>query len=135
MSTVTKALGMGYKRSAEVIRSGRMIPYSLEVCFKDYDLEKARSLADPDKIDKAYHLVIEAAELKIQTEKRRNWYYWAKPGRARSSPDIGAERAFKEFYRGDPLTMEEKAVVLGSLSIQIEEELSVLKKERDTIKI
>ncbi len=135
MNLKTKAFGMGYKHAAEVLGSGRAIPYNLEACFRDYDLEKARSIADPDKIDEAVRMVFEGAEHKIQTEEKRNWYYWAKPRRARSSPDIGAERAFKEFYQGEPLTAEEKMVVLGSLSIQIEEELNVLKKERDTIKI
>ena len=135
MSLFIKALGMGYKRTAEVIRSGRLVPSNLEACFRDHDLEKARSIADSAKIDQAYQMVMDGAEAKIQTEERRNWYYWAKPRSARSSPDIGAERAFKEFYQGEPLTAEEKIIVLGSLSITIEEELNALKKERDTIKI
>ncbi|MBU2511913.1 hypothetical protein KJ966_11285 [bacterium] len=135
MNLKTKALGLGYKHAADVLGSGRAIPYSLEACFRDYDLEKARLLADPDKIDKAFRMVIEGAEHRIQTEDKRNWYYWAKPRGVRSSPDIGAEKAFKEFYKGEPLTKEEKVVVLGSLSIKIEEELNALKKERDTIRI
>ncbi len=135
MNLKTKAFGMGYKHVAEVLGSGRAIPYNLEACIKEFDSEKARSIADPEKIDTAFQMVIEGAEHKIKTEEKRNWYYWAKPRRARSSPDIGAERAFKEFYKGEPLTDEEKVVVLGSLSIKIEEELNMLKKERDTIKI
>ncbi len=124
---------MGYKRAAEVIGTGRAIPYNLETCFRDNDVEKARSIADPDKIDTAFHMVIDGAENKIETEEKRNWYYWAKPRGKRSSADFGAKKAFKEFYKGEPLTAEEKAVVMGSLSIKIELELNELKKERDII--
>ncbi len=100
----------------------------------DGDLEKIRSMADPDKITAAYQMVMEGAERKIQAEERRNWYYWAKPRGKRTSADLGAENVFKEFYQGEPLSDEEKIVVIGSLAIQIEEELHELKKERDTIK-
>ncbi len=135
MNLSTKARIMGYKRAAEVIGTGRTIPYNLESCFRDNDVDKARLIADPDKIDAAFHMVLNGAESKIETEEKRNWYYWAKPRGKRSSAEFGAEKAFKEFYKGEPLTAEERAVVLGSLSIKIEEELNELKKERDTIKI
>jgi hypothetical protein len=128
-----KASGMGHKYLAKVIQSGRAIPYKLESCLRDGDLEKVRLMADPDKIDAAYQMVMEGAEHKIQTEERRNWYYWAKPRGRRTSADLGAENVFKEFYQGEPLSDEEKAVVIGVLAIQIEEELSELKKERDKI--
>lgn len=126
---------MGYKHAAEVLRSGRSIPYNLEACFRDQDAEKAQSIADPNKIDVAFRMVIDGAEGKIEAEEKRNWYYWAKPRGNRSSPEYGAEKAFKEFYRGEPLTAEEKQVVLASLAIKIGEELNELKKERDIIRI
>ncbi len=134
MNLSVKASGMGHKHLAEVIRSGRAIPFKLESCLRDGDLEKIRSMADPDKINAAYQMVIEGAERKIEAEERRNWYYWAKPRGKKTSADLGAENVFKEFYQGEPLTDEEKIVVIGALAIQIEEELHELKKERDTIK-
>lgn len=133
MNLSIKALGIGHKHLAEVIKSGRTIPYNLEACLRDGDMTKALDLADPDKIDVAYHMVMEAAESKILAEEKRNWYYWAKPRGRRTSADLGAENVFKEFYQGVPLSEEEKTVVLGVLAIQIEEELSELKKDRDKI--
>ncbi len=135
MNLTTKALVMGYKHASEVLRSGRSISYNLEACFRDHNIEKAKSIADPNKIDIAFLMVINGAEIRIESEEKRNWYYWAKPRGRKSSPEYGAEKAFKEFYKGEPLTKEEKLVVLGSLAIKIEEELDALKKERDTIKI
>lgn len=135
MSLSINALGMGYKHTAKVISSGRAIPYNLEACFRNRDIEKAHSIADPDKIDSAYHMVFDAAEKKIESEEKRNWYYWAKPRGRKTSPDLGAENIFKDFYKGETLTDEEKKVVLGALAIQIEEELNILKKERDAIRI
>ncbi len=126
---------MGYKHAADVLKSGRSIPFNLEACFRDQDSEKAQSIADPNKIDIAFNMVIDGAEGKIESEEKRNWYYWAKPRRSKSSPEYGAEKAFKEFYKGETLTIEEKQVVLASLAIKIEEELHELKKERDIIKI
>lgn len=128
------ALGMGYKHAARVIQSGRLIPANLETCFRNRDMEKARLIADPDKIDKAYQMVFKAAEEKIASEEKRNWYFWAKPRGRKTSPDLGAENVFKEFYEGNPLTEEEKKIVLGVLAIQIEEELDILKKERDAVR-
>jgi len=128
-----KAAGIGQKQLAEVIRSGRAIPYSLESCLRDGDLEKIHSMLDPDKIAAAYQMVMEGAKGKIQAEERKNWYYWAKPRGRRTSADLGAENVFKEFHQGEPLSDEEKAVVIGVLAIQIEEELNELKKERDKI--
>jgi len=133
MNLSVKASGMGHKHLAEVIRSGRTIPYSLESCLRDGGLEEVHSMADPDKIDAAYQMVMEGAGCKIQAEEWRNWYYWAKPRGRRTSADLGAENAFKEFYQGEPLSDEEKAVVIGALAIQIEEELHELKKDRDKI--
>ncbi len=126
---------MGFKHLAHVIRSGRTIPYSLEACLRDEDQEKVRSIANPDKIDTAYQMVLKGAEGRIEAEEKRNWYYWAKPRGRRTSADLGAEKVFKEFYLGAPLTEEETVVLLGALAIKIEEELNELKKERDTIKI
>ena len=133
MNLVTKALGMGYKLTAKVIGAGKAIPYNLEACIRDYDLEKARLIADPEKIDNAYRMVFEEAEHRIQTIEKRNWYYWAKPKRSYSSAEYGAERVFKDLYKGELLTDEEKQVVLAALAIQIEEELRELKKERNII--
>ena len=135
MNLTTKALIMGHKLAADVLRSGRSIPANLESAFRDHDQEKARSIADPDKIDVAFNMVVNGAENKIAAEEKRNWYYWAKPRGRKSSPEYGAEKAFKEFYNGESLTLEEKQVVLGILAIKIEEELNNLKKERDSIKI
>ena len=133
MNLSIKALGMGHKHLAEVLRSGRTVPYNLEACLRDGDLEKVRSLADPEKIETAYHMVIEGAEGRFQTEEKRNWYFWAKPRGRRTSADLGAEKVFKEFYQGAALSEEETKVVLGALAIKIEEELNELKKERDII--
>lgn len=124
---------MGHKKLAKVIQSGRAIPSKLESCLRDGDREKVRLMADPDKIDAAYRMVMEGAERLIQTEERRNWYYWAKPRGRRTSADLGAENVFKDFYQGEPLSEGEKAVIIGALAIQIEEELNELKKERDKI--
>jgi len=135
MNLSIKVSAMGHKHAALVISSGRAIPYNLEACFRDGDSEKACSIADPEKIDAAYHSVFDAAVRKIEAEEKRNWYFWAKPRGRRTSPDLGAENIFKDFYQGEPLTEEEKKIVLGSLAITIEEELNILKKERDTIKI
>jgi hypothetical protein len=134
MSLSIKALSLGHKHLAEVIRSGRAIPPNLETCLRDGDQDKVLSLADPHKIDAAFQMVWAGAEDKINTEERRNWYFWAKPRGRRTSADLGAENVFKEFYRGESLTDEEKKVVLGVLAIRIEEELHELKKERDIIK-
>jgi len=133
MNLSMKALGIGHKHLAEVIRSGRSIPNKLEASLRDGDLEKTLALANPDKINAAFHMVIDGAESKIQAEEKRNWYYWAKPRGRKTSADLGAEKVFKEFYQGEPLSEEEKQVVLAVLAIQIEEELNELKKERDKI--
>lgn len=133
MSLSIKASGMGHKNLAKVIQSGRSIPYKLESCLRDGDFEKVRSMADPEKIDAAYRMVMEGAEQSIQAEERRNWYHWAKPRGHRTSADLGAENVFREFYQGEPLSDEEKVVVIGVLAIQIEEELTELKKEREKI--
>lgn len=125
---------MGHKHAAKVIKTGRGIPSNLETCLREGDAAKAKAIADPTKIDKAYHMVFDGALHRIETEERTNWYFWAKPRGHRTSPEVGAERAFKEFYKGEPLTPEEKNVVLSSLAINIEEELNELKKERDAIK-
>ena len=135
MDLSTKAVILGYKRVAEIIRSGRTIPYELEASIRDQDKEKAMTIADPQKIDHAYESVLDGMEHAIETIEKRNWYYWAKPKRAKSSPEYGAERGFKEFYKGESLTTEEKQVTLAALAIRIEEELNILKKERDTIRI
>jgi len=135
MNVTTKAMIMGYKLASEVLKSGRSISAKLEACFREHDTEKARSIADPAKMDTAFDMVVNGAEAKIEAEEKRNWYYWAKPRGRKSSPEFGAEKAFKEFYRGDTLTIDEKQVVLGALSMMIEEELNELKKERDTIRM
>ena len=126
---------MGHKHVAEILKTGRAISYNLEACLKEGNFEKARAIADPDKIDKAYHIVTEGAERRIQAEEKVNWYLWAKPRGQRTSADLGAENAFKEFYKGESLSEEEKKVLLGSLAIKIEEELKTLTKERNTIRM
>lgn len=81
MNLTTKALIMGHKLAADVLRSGRSIPAGLEAAFRDHNQEKARLTTDPDKIEVAFHMVINGAESKIAAEEKRNWYYWAKPRR------------------------------------------------------
>lgn len=135
MNLSIKAASMGHKHLTAVIRSGRTIPYNLEASLRDGDSEKVKTLADPSRIDLAYTMVLEGAESEIQTIEKRNWYHWAKPRGRKTSADLGAENVFKAFYQGEPLTDEERVVVLGALAIQIEEELNELKKERNIIKI
>ena len=135
MNFELKVRAMGHKQAAAILATGRAIPSKLESCLRAEKWDEAKEIANPEKIEKVYHLVLEGAQKKIESEEKINWYFWAKPRGRKTSPDLGAERAFKEFYKGDSLTEEEKQLVIGTLAITIEAELRELKNIRDTVKI
>lgn len=135
MNLSTQAIGMGYKHAGHMLKMGRSIPYSLEAALSEGNFEKARAIANPEKIDQAYRMLLEAAETKIRNGDKVNWYRWAKPRGHRTSADLAAENVFKEFYKGEPLTPEEKSILFGAMAIRIDEELTLLKKDRNAIKI